>query len=123
MRLDTTLTARGGGVDRQIDETLLWLCSIPSPTGEERALADAVAARVRKLTLAGEVRRFGNSIVVPVSRARTRRHRIALVGHLDTVRTENGPARIEAGRCYGAGASDMKSGLALMLVLVETLHP
>ncbi len=39
------------------------------------------------------MRRYGDSIVVPVTRGRG--PRIALVGHLDTVRTENGPARIE----------------------------
>ena len=75
-----------------LDETLLWLCSVDSPIGEERALCDAVEARVQKLPPAAPVRRYGNSLVVPVSRG-TGGYRIALVGHLDTVRTENGPAR------------------------------
>ncbi len=98
-------------------ETLLWLCAIPSPIGEERALCDAVQARVAALPLAAPVRRYGDSIVVPVTRGRG--PRIALAGHLDTVRTENGPARLDGDRCFGAGASDMKSGLAVMLALVE----
>ena len=29
---------------------------------------------------------------------------VALAGHLDTVRTENDPARIDGGRCFGAGS-------------------
>jgi succinyl-diaminopimelate desuccinylase len=103
-----------------IEETLLWLCSIASPIGEERALCDAVEARMGKLALAAPVRRYGDSIVVPVTR-RGRGPHVALVGHLDTVRTENGPARIEGDRCFGAGASDMKSGLAVMIALAETL--
>lgn len=106
-------------VDRSLDDALLWLCSIASPIGEERALCDAVQARVAKLALASPVRRYGDSIVVPVTRGRAGPH-VALVGHLDTVRTESGPARIDGGRCYGAGASDMKSGLAVMIVLAET---
>ncbi len=105
-----------------LDETLLWLCSVDSPIGEERALCDAVEARVQKLPPAAPVRRYGNSLVVPVSRG-TGGYRIALVGHLDTVRTENGPARIDGDRCFGAGASDMKSGLAAMLRVAETLRP
>jgi succinyl-diaminopimelate desuccinylase len=106
-------------VARLLDQTLLDLCAIASPTGEERSLCDAVQARVSKLALAAPVRRYGNSIVVRVTRGPG--PRIALVGHLDTVRTENGPARLEAGRCVGAGASDMKSGLAVMLAVAETL--
>ncbi|MGA3122011.1 MAG: succinyl-diaminopimelate desuccinylase [Polyangiaceae bacterium] len=106
-------------VARLLDQTLLDLCTVPSPTGEEQSLCDAVQARVSRLALAAPVRRYGNSIVVRVARGPG--PRIALVGHLDTVRTENGPARIHAGRCVGAGASDMKSGLAVMLAVAETL--
>jgi succinyl-diaminopimelate desuccinylase len=104
---------------RRLDETLLELCAIPSPIGEEQALCDAVQARLESLPLAAPVRRYGDSIVVPLTRGRG--PRIALVGHLDTVRTENGPARLEGGRCFGAGASDMKSGLAIMLVAAEAM--
>jgi succinyl-diaminopimelate desuccinylase len=103
----------------RVDETLLWLCSIPSPIGEEEAICDAVQARLSKLP-GGAARRYGNSIVVPLTRGRG--PKIALVGHLDTVRTENGPARLDDGRCIGSGASDMKSGLAVMIVLAETLE-
>jgi succinyl-diaminopimelate desuccinylase len=106
-------------LESSLDDALFWLCSIDSPIGEEKALCDAVAARLAKRTLVAPIRRYGDSIVVPLTR-RTGGPRIALAGHLDTVRTENGPARIEAGRCYGAGSSDMKSGLALMLVLAES---
>ena len=103
----------------RVDETLLWLCSIPSPIGEEEAICDAVQARLSKLPC-GSARRYGNSIVVPVTRRRG--PKIALVGHLDTVRTENGPAHLDDGRCIGSGAADMKSGLAVMVVLAETLE-
>ena len=105
-----------------LEETLLWLCSIASPIGEEKELCDAVSERLIRSPLDGAIRRYGNSIVVPVvRRAEPGRKHVALVGHLDTVRTENGPARIENGRCFGAGAADMKSGLAVMIVLAETV--
>jgi succinyl-diaminopimelate desuccinylase len=105
-----------------LDETLLWLCSIASPIGEERAICDAVAERLARLSLPSPIRRYGDSIVVPVVRGfEAGRPHVALVGHLDTVRTENGPARMDGGRCYGAGAADMKSGLAVMIVIAETI--
>lgn len=117
---------------KALDDTLLWLCAIESPIGDEQALCDAVLARLSRLPLAAPVRRTLNSLVVPLTRSdasgdkgpgsRKARPHIALVGHLDTVRTENGPARIEGDRCFGAGSSDMKSGLALMLVLAESME-
>jgi len=102
-----------------LDDTLLWLCSIASPIGDEKDLCDAVEERLGRLALAAPIRRYANSIVVPLTRGPG--PHIALCGHLDTVRTENGPARIADGRCHGAGSSDMKSGLAVMIALAETL--
>ena len=108
------------GSEELLRATLLDLCRIDSPIGEERALCDAVQERLSGLP--APARRYGDSLVVPVTRG-TGGPRVALVGHLDTVRTENGPARIEGDRCFGSGASDMKSGLAVMIALVETLGP
>jgi succinyl-diaminopimelate desuccinylase len=104
---------------QRLAETLLWLCQIPSPIGEERDLCDAVRDRLSRAPLAGAIRRYGDSIVVPVTRG-TGGPKIALAGHLDTVRTvHDGPPRIDGDMLYAAGASDMKSGLALMIDLVE----
>ncbi|HRI67646.1 MAG TPA: succinyl-diaminopimelate desuccinylase [Polyangium sp.] len=100
-------------------ETLLWLCEIPSPTGEEAQLADALVHRLSRLNLAAPLRRYGDSLVVPVTRG-TGGPRISLAGHLDVVRTtHDGPPRIDGDKLYGPGASDMKSGLALMLDMLE----
>lgn len=104
-----------------LHETLLWLCAIPSPIGDEQRICDAVLERVSHVALASPPRRLGNSMVVPVTR-NTGGPKITLAGHLDVVRTvHDGPARIEGDRLYGAGAADMKSGLAIMIDLIETL--
>ncbi|HEX9297741.1 MAG TPA: succinyl-diaminopimelate desuccinylase [Polyangiaceae bacterium] len=100
----------------RLTRTLLWLCSIPSPTGEEKALCDAIEAR-----LAGhaDVQRIGDSLIAKIP-GRPGGRRVALVGHLDVVRTEHdGAPRIEGDRLYGPGAADMKSGLAAMLELLD----
>jgi succinyl-diaminopimelate desuccinylase len=106
-----------------LDDTLLRLCETASPIGEEGPLCDAVAARLARFA----PRRYGNSLAIPWVRGDRSdpndRPHVVLAGHLDTVRTENGPARIEGDRCFGAGSSDMKSGLAVMIELAERVKP
>jgi succinyl-diaminopimelate desuccinylase len=101
----------------RLADTLLWLCSIPSPTGEERALCDALEIRLSGRT---PLQRVGDSLVCAVRRG-TGGPRVAFAGHLDVVRTEHdAPPRVEGDKLYGPGAADMKSGLAAMLELLES---
>lgn len=103
----------------KLSETLLWLCRTPSPIGEERALCDLVQERLGRVALAEPIRRHGDSLVVPLVRGTGKPH-LVLAGHLDVVRTaHDGPPRIEGDKLYGAGAADMKSGLALLLEIAE----
>ena len=94
-------------------DDLVWLVDIASPTRGEEEIRDAVAERLAHL----EPRVIGNSVVVG---RRTGRPLIALYGHLDTVPEQgNLPARVANGRVHGLGSTDMKSGLAVMVALLE----
>lgn len=109
--------------DTELGELLLWLCSVPSLIGEERALCDALEERFRKAPLASLTRRYGDSLVVPLSRVPFA-PKLLLAGHLDVVRTEHdAPPRIEGDKLYGPGAADMKSGLSLMIDVIERGAP
>jgi succinyl-diaminopimelate desuccinylase len=108
-------------LEEALRRTLLDITAVPSPIGEEEALCNVVEDRLRGTLGAGAIRRHQHSLVVHAA-DRRRLPRIGLVGHLDTVRTEHdGPARIEGDLLYGAGASDMKSGLAVMIELAERI--
>ncbi len=102
-------------------KNLLWLCSIRSPTGEEGPIGDALESFVaRSGPVDFDSRRIGNSLVVRLNQSGTG-PKVGLVGHTDVVPTlHDGPPRIEGDRLYGPGAADMKSGLCLMLGLIES---
>jgi succinyl-diaminopimelate desuccinylase len=96
------------------------LCAIPSETGAEERLADHVEALC--LAAAGEeaVTRIGDSVICDPAGTWDGVPTVALVGHLDTVRcADEQPTGIRDGRVYGCGASDMKSGIATMIELMN----
>lgn len=98
----------------ELVDTLAWLVGIPSPTGQEEAIRDAISDRLDGF----ERVRVGESLIVGEVLA----GKTLLVGHLDTVplQGESGSS-ISGGRLYGLGATDMKSGLAVMIHLIEAL--
>lgn len=104
-----------------LGERALELLRISSVIGEEQALADFIEAWARRHYPATEVTRVSHSLVI--GRRDDPRPSIALVGHLDTVPPHpgDGPPRLEQGRLFGLGSSDMKGALAVMLELAESL--
>ncbi|MFO0602964.1 MAG: succinyl-diaminopimelate desuccinylase [Polyangiales bacterium] len=104
-----------------LEETLLELCAISSFTGEEGPLCDHVERQLAARLGRRHVARDGHSLVVTPD-APAGLPRVVLAGHFDVVRTEHdAPPRIEGDRVYGPGAADMKSGLAVMLHLLDDL--
>jgi len=97
--------------------TLVHLIDVPSEIGDEGRLCTALAERLMSTWGIDGVQRMGNSLIVG---KRSQRPLLLLVGHIDTVPAQGqGPATIEEGRAIGLGASDMKSGLAVMVHLLE----
>ncbi len=104
------------------------LVQIPSPSTEERAVAQRIVAEMERLGLR-EVRvdRVGN-VVGQVGPGRG--PVLMLNGHMDTVRVSDPEAwsrepfgaESEGGVLYGLGACDMKSGLAAMIYGAKLLH-
>ena len=95
------------------------LVDIPSVSGDEQTIADAVQA-VLAATGRYSIRRFGNTLAARTELGRDRR--VILAGHLDTVPiADNLPASVTDERITGCGTADMKSGVALALHLAATL--
>jgi len=95
------------------------LVDVPSVSGSEAPLADAVEAALRRLGRL-EVHRDGDTVLARTVAGRPRR--VLLAGHLDTVPiADNLPSRVDGDLLYGCGSSDMKSGVAVLLRLAATL--
>jgi succinyl-diaminopimelate desuccinylase len=95
------------------------LVDVPSVSGAEGPLANAIEHALRPLTHLA-VSRDGDTIVARTEVGRP--ERVILAGHIDTVPVAgNLPARAEGSRLYGCGTSDMKSGIAVQLRLAAHL--
>jgi succinyl-diaminopimelate desuccinylase len=95
------------------------LVDIPSVSGSEQVIADAVEVALRKLPHL-TVERDGNAVIARTNLGRA--ERVVLAGHLDTVPiADNLPSHIEGDLLYGCGTSDMKSGVAVQLRIAATV--
>lgn len=99
------------------------ICDIPSVSGDEKALADAIEAAITPLPHL-EVFRHGNTIVARTDLGRAQR--VAIAGHIDTVPINaNLPTRdLEIDGVpylWGRGTVDMKAGTAVQLKLAAEL--
>ncbi len=99
------------------------ICDIPSVSGDEQSLADAIHEAISGYGHL-EIIRHGNTVVARTNLGRAQR--VAIAGHIDTVPiNDNVPTRdIEVdGVAYlwGRGTVDMKAGTAVQLKLAAEL--
>ncbi|MFI9485452.1 succinyl-diaminopimelate desuccinylase [Promicromonospora sp. NPDC052451] len=99
------------------------LCDIPSVSGDEKALADAIEATLRACPHLVVVR-DGDALVARTDLGRDRR--VVVAGHIDTVPiADNLPTRLEGtgqdAVLWGRGTVDMLGGVAVALALATEL--
>ncbi|WP_253771142.1 succinyl-diaminopimelate desuccinylase [Goodfellowiella coeruleoviolacea] len=100
------------------------LVNVPSVSGSEAELADAVHQALARQAPHLELARSGNTVLARTGLGRP--SRVVLAGHLDTVpingnlplvRTGGGDTEV----LHGCGTVDMKGGVAVMLSLAATV--
>ncbi|PJE96208.1 succinyl-diaminopimelate desuccinylase [Streptomyces carminius] len=95
------------------------LVDVPSVSGGEKELADAIETALRALPHL-RVDRHGNNVVARTALGRA--ERVVLAGHIDTVPiADNVPSRLVDGELWGCGTSDMKAGVAVQLRIAATV--
>lgn len=96
------------------------LVDVPSVSGAERDLADALERALRTQAPHLAVLRSGDAVLARTDLGRP--GRVLLAGHLDTVPiADNLPGRRDGHLLFGCGTSDMKAGDAVLAHLAATL--
>lgn len=95
------------------------LVDIPSVSHDERAMCDYLEALLAPVPWL-EVVRVGENLVARTALGRPQR--LTLAGHTDTVPPNgNQQARLDGDVCWGLGAADMKSGVAVLAELARAV--
>lgn len=96
------------------------LVAIPSTSQDEAAITAMLKAELEQVPSL-ELTQVGCNLVARTHLGHPTR--LIIAGHTDTVPiNENGNPRIDGNTLWGCGASDMKSGLAVMLELARTVQ-
>lgn len=109
-------------------QSLIRLCSV-NPPGDEAPVAETVARALAADGVPVDVDRFAPNRADVIARLRGGSGpALVFSGHLDTVAPGEIPwardpfsGELAGGRVWGRGASDMKSGLAAMVMAIRTL--
>jgi len=104
-------------MENKLIKYLIELVKIPSVIGNEKQIADFVEVFIKNQNY--QFIRHNNSLIA-FKDFSPHKKTIGLLGHLDTVPGENEfTGEIIDGQVYGLGASDMKSGIAVMMAIME----
>jgi succinyl-diaminopimelate desuccinylase len=96
------------------------LVDVPSVSGDEAALADALERALTAQAPHLRLLRSGNAVLARTDLGRERR--VLLAGHIDTVPiADNVPSRRDGHLLHGCGTTDMKAGDAVIAHLAATL--
>jgi succinyl-diaminopimelate desuccinylase len=107
------------GVSARLAACTEALVGIPSESGHEAAILEAVRARLPSdlMVLDDE-----DAVLLALPARRPGAPLIVLAGHVDTVPVgESAPRRREGGTIHGRGAADMKGGIAVLLEVAGAL--
>lgn len=114
------------------EELLRRFVESESPSNDKArvdAFGKMAAAEFAKLGGVEKLHRqttHGDVLQIDFKGADSKRNPLLLLGHLDTVyeagTLSDMPCRIASGRMYGPGVFDMKAGIVMMLMAIETLR-
>ncbi len=112
--------------ERRLVDFLRELVRIPSPSGEEGRMAEAVAGQMESVGLSAEI--IGGNVVGKT--AMRGEPKLIVNGHMDTVPVGDASSwtmdpfggELRDGRVYGRGSCDMKGGIAAMVMAYDAVR-